>query len=66
MSASTGAWSTDCDEWLRASGTRWKEIFWEVGRVRAGAHEHWLYAALCVIAWRLNVRERPKHIDHPA
>ena len=42
--------------WLRASGTRWKEICWEVGLARAAAHEHWLYA-LCVIAWRLNGRE---------
>ena len=41
--------------WLRASGTRWKEICWEVGLARAAAHEHWLYA-LCVIAWRLNGR----------
>ena len=41
--------------WLRASGTRWKEICWEVGMARAAAHEHWLYA-LCVIAWRLNGR----------
>ena len=47
--------------WLRASGTRWKEICWEVGLARAAAHEHWLYA-LCVIAWRLNGRERVKHI----
>ena len=28
---------------------------------RAAAHEHWLYA-LCVIAWRLNGRERVKHM----
>src|SRR4029079_4508408 len=41
--------------WLRASGTRWKEICWAVGLARAAAHEHWLYA-LCVIAWRLNGR----------
>ena len=47
--------------WLRASGTRWKEICWEVGLARAAAHEHWLYA-LCVIAWRLNGRDRVKHI----
>ena len=47
--------------WLRASGTRWKEICWEVGLARAAAHEHWLYA-LCVIAWRLNGKERVKHI----
>ena len=42
--------------WLRASGTRWKDICWEVGLARAAAHEHWLYA-LCVIAWRLNGRQ---------
>ena len=47
--------------WLRASGTRWKGICWEVGLARAAAHEHWLYA-LCLIAWRLNGRERVKHI----
>jgi hypothetical protein len=47
--------------WLRASGTRWKEICWEVGLARAAAHEHWIYA-LCVITWRLNGRERVKHI----
>jgi len=47
--------------WLRASGTRWKEICWEVGLARAAAHEHWLYA-LCVIAWRLNGSERVQHI----
>ena len=51
--------------WLRASGTRWKEICWEVGLARAAAHEHWLYA-LCVIAWRLNGRERVKHIGRRA
>jgi hypothetical protein len=39
--------------WLRASGTRWKEICWTVGLARAAAHEHWLYG-LCLIAWRLN------------
>ena len=47
--------------WLRASGTRWKEICWEAGRARAAAHEHWLYA-LCVIAWRLNGRAAPKGV----
>ncbi len=31
------------------------------GLARAAAHEHWLYA-LCVIAWRLNGRDRPKRI----
>jgi hypothetical protein len=39
--------------WMRASGTRWKQICWTVGLARAAAHEHWLYA-LCIIAWRLN------------
>ena len=47
--------------WLRASGTRWKEICWEVGLARAAAHEHWVYA-LCVIAWRLNGKDRVKYI----
>jgi len=58
------AWLEPTDSkivWLRASGTRWKEICWSVGLARAAAHEHWLYA-LCVIAWRLNGRERVKHI----
>lgn len=32
--------------WLRASGTRWKEICWDVGLARVAAHEHCLYA-LC-------------------
>ena len=41
--------------WMRANGTRWKEICWAVGLARAAAHEHWLYA-FCVIAWRLNGR----------
>lgn len=39
--------------WLRASGTRWKEVCWKVGLARVTAHRHWIYA-LCVIAWRLN------------
>ncbi len=47
--------------WRRASGERWKSICWSVGLARAAAHEHWLYA-LCVIAWRLNGRERARHI----
>ncbi len=41
------------DRFFDRTGTRWKEICWEVGLARAAAHEHWLYA-LCVIAWRLN------------
>ena len=47
--------------WMRSSGERWTDICWEVGLARAAAHEHWLYA-LCVIAWRLNGRERQKRI----
>lgn len=41
--------------WLRAHGTRWKQICWTVGLQRSAAHQHWLYA-LCVIALRLNGR----------
>ena len=60
MEAALGwmAWLEPIDSkiaWLRASGTRWKEICWAVGLARAAAHEHWLYA-LCVIVWRLNGR----------
>jgi hypothetical protein len=40
---------------------RWKETCWEVGLARAAAHEHWLYA-LCLIAWRLNGRDRVKNM----
>ena len=47
--------------WRRASGERWKSICWSVGLARAAAHEHWQYG-LCVIAWRLNGKARPKHI----
>jgi len=47
--------------WLRASGTRWKKICWDVGLARAAAYEHWL-CALCVIAWRLNCKARVKPI----
>jgi hypothetical protein len=46
------AWLEPIDSkiiWMRACGTRWKEICWAVGLARAAAHEHWLYA-LCVIA----------------
>lgn len=47
--------------WLRASGRRWKAVCWTVGLARAAAHEHWRYA-LCVIAWRLNGRDRLKRV----
>jgi hypothetical protein len=52
------AWLEPIDSkiaWMRANGTRWKEICWAVGLARAAAHEHWLYA-LCAIVWRLNGR----------
>jgi hypothetical protein len=39
--------------WLRAFGTRWKDVCWRVGLSRVTAHRHWIYG-LCVIAWRLN------------
>lgn len=58
------AWLEPIDSkitWMRANGARWKDICWAVGLARAAAHEHWLYA-LCVIAWRLNGKNRPKHI----
>jgi hypothetical protein len=58
------AWLEPIDSkiaWMRANGTRWKEICWAVGLARAAAHEHWLYA-LCLITWRLNGRDRLKHI----
>lgn len=48
--------------WLRAGGTRWKEVCWEVGLARVAAHEHWPYA-LCISAWRLNGWERVKNIS---
>ena len=47
--------------WLRASGNRWKAVCWTVGLARAAAHEHWLYA-LCLIAWRLNGKDRSRQI----
>jgi len=47
--------------WLRAGGTRWKEICWEIGLARVAAHEHWPYA-LCISAWRPNGWERVENI----
>ena len=41
--------------WLRAYGTRWKDVCWRIGLGRTTANQHWLYG-LCVIAWRLNGR----------
>jgi hypothetical protein len=47
--------------WMRACGSRWKEVCSAVGLARAAAHEHWLYA-LYLIASRLNGNDRPKHV----
>lgn len=58
------AWLEPIDSkivWLRASGLRWKAVCWTIGLARAAAHEHWRYA-LCVIAWRLNGRDRLKQV----
>jgi hypothetical protein len=58
------AWLEPIDSkivWMRACGSRWKEVCSAVGLARAAAHEHWLYA-LCLIASRLNRKDRPKHV----
>jgi hypothetical protein len=58
------AWLEPIDSkivWMRACGSRWKEVCSAVGLARAAAHEHWLYA-LCLIASRLNGKDRPKHV----
>ena len=58
------AWLEPIDSrivWLRASGSRWKSVCWTVGLARAAAHEHWRYA-LCLIAWRLNGKDRLQHV----
>jgi len=44
---------------------RSKEIGWEVGLGCAAAREHWFYA-LCVIAWRVNGKDRAKQIGRGA
>jgi hypothetical protein len=41
--------------WLRANGTPWKKIGWEVGLSRPAANRHWQYG-LALITWRLNGR----------
>jgi hypothetical protein len=58
------AWLEPIDSkivWMRACGSRWKEVCSAVGLARAAAHEHWLYA-LCLIASRLNGEDWRKHI----
>lgn len=49
--------------WLRAFGTRWKDVCWRIGLGRSTASQHWLYG-LCIIAWRLNgrgLRHKPSY-----
>lgn len=47
--------------WLRASGTRWKDVCWKVGLARSAANERWLYG-LCAIAFRLSGKTMsPRH-----
>ena len=41
--------------WLRATGTRWKDVCYKVGLARSSANERWVYG-LCVIAFRLSGR----------
>ena len=45
--------------WLRANGTPWKKVGWEVGLSRPAANRHWQYG-LAVITWRLNGKRVPK------
>jgi len=45
--------------WRRASGQRWNSVCWSVALARGAAHEQCLYA-LCMIAWRLNGKDRLK------
>lgn len=42
--------------WMRAYGTRWREVCRAVGLQRASAHQHRIYG-LCLIAHRLNQRK---------
>jgi hypothetical protein len=44
--------------WLRANGTPWKKIGWEVGLSRPAANRHWQYG-IALITWRLNGRVPP-------
>jgi hypothetical protein len=48
--------------WMKAHGTRWKEICWTVGLQRSAAHQHWLYG-LCVIALTLNRRRFNRNLS---
>ena len=44
--------------WLRANGTQWKPICWELGISRATANRRWQYG-IAVIVWRLNGKRLP-------
>jgi hypothetical protein len=44
--------------WLRANGTPWKKIGWEVGLSRPAANRRWQYG-IAVIVWRLNGKRVP-------
>lgn len=46
--------------WLRANGTPWKPICWELGISRATANRRWQYG-MAVIVWRLNGRSAPRN-----
>ena len=48
--------------WLRAYGTRWKEVCWTVGLQRSAANQHWLFG-LSVIALRLNNRRFNRNLS---
>lgn len=45
--------------WLRANGTPWKPICWELGISRATANRRWQYG-VAVIVWRLNGKRVPR------
>jgi hypothetical protein len=44
--------------WLRANGTPWKKISWDVGISRATANRRWQYG-VAVMVWRLNGKRVP-------
>lgn len=44
--------------WLRANGTPWKPICWQLGLSRATANRRWQYG-IAVIVWRLNGKNVP-------
>ena len=46
--------------WLRANGTPWKPICWELGISRATANRRWQYG-IAVIVWRLKGRRVPQN-----